>query len=171
MSLSMYTSSVPVFTHALKTLSALLDKGAAFAAEKKIDDAVLLNSRLAPDMFPLSRQVQIACDMVKGGGARLAGVEIPKFEDTETTTDQLKERIAKTIAFLETLDRAQIDGSEQRQIKLQAGPMELEFIGSQYLNSWVYPNLHFHMTTTYNILRHNGVTVGKIDFLGGQNRG
>jgi len=167
MSQSMYTNSVPVFIHALKNLSAILDKAAAFAASKNIDPSVLVNSRLAPDMFPLSRQIQIASDMVKGGGARLASVDNPKFDDTEATFEELQARIAKTIAFLETLTHAQIDGTEEKQIKIQAGPSEYEFKGLQYLNHWVFPNLYFHMATAYNILRHNGVELGKRDFLAG----
>jgi len=167
MSQSMYTNSVPVFIHALKNLSAILDKATTFAASKNIDPSVLVNSRLAPDMFPLSRQIQIASDMVKGGGARLAGVENPRYEDTEATFEELQTRIAKTIAFLETLTRDQIDGTEEKQIKLQAGPSEYEFKGLQYLNHWVFPNLYFHAATAYNILRHNGVELGKRDFLAG----
>jgi uncharacterized protein len=167
MSQSMYTNSVPVFIHALKNLSAILDKGAAFAASRNIDPSVLVNSRLAPDMFPLSRQIQIVSDTVKGAGARLASVENPRYEDNEATFEELQARITKTITFLETLTRAQIDGTEEKQIKLQAGPTEYEFKGLQYLNHWVFPNLYFHAVTAYNILRHNGVELGKRDFLAG----
>ncbi len=167
MSQSMYTNSIPVFVHALKNLSAILDKGAIFAASKSIDPSVLTGSRLAPDMFPLSRQIQIASDMVKGAGARLAGVANPSYDDTETTFEELQARIDKTIMFLETLTRAQIDGTEEKQIKIQAGPNEFEFKGLQYLNHWVFPNLYFHAATAYNILRHNGVELGKRDFLAG----
>ena len=167
MSQSMYTNSVPVFIHALKNLSAILGKGAAFAASKNIDPSVLTGSRLAPDMFPLSRQIQIASDMVKGAGARLSGVTNPSYDDTETTFEELQARIDKTIAFLETLTPAQIDGTEEKQIKIQAGPNEFEFKGLQYLNHWVFPNLYFHAATAYNILRHNGVELGKRDFLAG----
>lgn len=166
MSLSMYSSSIPVFLHYLKNLSVLLAKGAEFAAEKKVDEKVLTGARLYPDMFPLSRQVQIACDVAKGCGARLAGVDAPKYEDNEVTFGELQARIDKTVNFLNTLSASQIDGSEQKQIKLQAGPRELEFVGDFYLRSWALPNVFFHITTTYNILRHNGVPVGKMDFLG-----
>ncbi|MDR2213824.1 MAG: DUF1993 domain-containing protein [Pseudomonadales bacterium] len=166
MSLSMYSSSVPVFQHYLKNLANILQKGSDYVAEKKLDEKVLTSARLFPDMFPLSRQVQIACDMAKGCGARLAGVEAPKFEDTETTFEELRARIDKTSRFLDTLDAAAIDGSEQKQIKLKAGPRELEFAGDFYLRNWALPNVFFHITTTYNILRHNGVPVGKSDFLG-----
>ena len=166
MSLSMYSSSIPVFLHYLKSLSALLKKGAEFAADKKVDEKVLTSSRLYPDMFPLSRQVQIACDVAKGCGARLAGVEVPKYEDNEVTFTELQARIDKTVNFLNTLAASQIDGSEQKQIKLQAGPRELEFVGDFFLRNWALPNVFFHITTTYNILRHNGVPVGKMDYLG-----
>lgn len=166
MSLSMYSSSVPVFLHYLKNLSVLLKKGADYAAEKKVDEKVLTGSRLYPDMFPLSRQVQIACDVAKGCGARLAGVEVPKYEDNEVTFSELQARIDKTVNFLNTLSASQIDGSEQKQIKLQAGPRELEFVGDYFLRNWALPNVFFHITTTYNILRHNGVAVGKMDYLG-----
>jgi len=162
MSLSMYSSSIPVFLHYLKSLSALLKKG----ADKKVDEKVLTSSRLYPDMFPLSRQVQIACDVAKGCGARLAGVEVPKYEDNEVTFTELQARIDKTVNFLNTLAASQIDGSEQKQIKLQAGPRELEFVGDFFLRNWALPNVFFHITTTYNILRHNGVPVGKMDYLG-----
>jgi hypothetical protein len=166
MSLSMYTSSVPVFLHYLKNLSVLLKKGAEYAAEKKVDEKVLTGSRLYPDMFPLTRQVQIACDVAKGCGARLAGVEVPKYEDSEVTFSELQARIDKTVNFLNTLSASQIDGSEKKQIKLQAGPRELEFVGDFFLRNWAMPNVFFHITTTYNILRHNGVPVGKMDYLG-----
>jgi hypothetical protein len=168
MSLSMYSSSVPVFLHFLKSLSNILKKGADYAADKKIDEKVLTGARLYPDMFPLTKQVQIACDVAKGCGARLAGVEIPKFEDTETTFAELQARIDKTVAFLNTLKAEQIDGTEQKEIKLQAGPRELEFVGDFFLRNWALPNVFFHVTTTYNILRHNGVPVGKMDYLSGQ---
>ncbi len=166
MSLSMYTSSIPVLLHYLKNLSVLLKKGAEYAVEKKVDEKVLTGSRLYPDMFPLTRQVQIACDVAKGCGARLAGVEVPKYEDNEVTFSELQARIDKTVNFLNTLSASQIDGSEQKQIKLQAGPRELEFVGDFFLRNWALPNVFFHITTTYNILRHNGVPVGKMDYLG-----
>ncbi len=166
MSLSMYSSSVPVFVHYLKNLSVILKKGADYASEKKIDEKVLTGGRLFPDMFPLSRQVQIACDVAKGCGARLAGMEVPKYDDNEVTFDELQSRIEKTVIFLLSLPEDKINGTEQKQIKLQAGPRELEFVGDFFLRNWALPNVFFHITTTYNILRHNGVAVGKMDFLG-----
>jgi hypothetical protein len=168
MSLSMYSSSVPVLVKFLSNLSAILKKGAEYAAEKKVDEKVLTGARLFPDMFPLSRQVQIACDVAKGCGARLSGVEVPKYEDTEQTFAELLERIGKTVKFLESLPQAGFEGSETRQITLKAGPRELEFVGDFFLRNWALPNVYFHITTAYNILRHNGVAVGKMDFLGGQ---
>lgn len=166
MTLSMYQASVPVIVRALTNLSAVLTKGEKNAEMRKIDPSVLVQGRLAPDMFALARQVQIATDVVKGGGARLAGVEIPSFADTETTFAELRERIAKTIAFLNTLTPAQLDGSEQKDIQLKVGGNDLQFKGQQYLFGFVLPNLFFHSTMTYAILRHNGVDVGKADFLG-----
>ncbi len=166
MSLSMYQASVPVFIRTLGNLSAILDKGAAFAEAKKIDPSVLVNARLAPDMFPLSRQIQIATDGVKGAVARLSGVEVPSFADTETTFDELKARIAKTIAFVQSVNAAQIDGTEDRAITLKVGGKEKNFKGQAYLLNFVLPNLYFHSATAYGILRHNGVEIGKQDFLG-----
>ena len=166
MSLSMYQASIPVFTRMLGNLSAILKKAEANAEARKIDPSVFVNARLAPDMHPLSRQIQIATDAVKGGAARLAGVEIPSFPDTETTFAELHERIAKTIAFLETFKPAQIDGSEERTITLKLGPTEVSFPGQTYLLNFVIPNFFFHLTTAFAILRHNGVDVGKMDFLG-----
>ena len=166
MSLSMYQISVPVFVRALENLSSLLAKGKAFAEAKKIEATVLENSRLAADMFPLKRQVQIASDAVKGCAARLAGVEIPNFPDTENTFDELEERIAKTLAFLKTIKEDKIDGTEDKTVKLKIGPNEMEFKGHAYLLGLVMPNLYFHITTVYAILRHNGVEIGKMDFLG-----
>lgn len=168
MSLSMYSSSVPVFLHCLKSLSNILKKGADYAAEKKIDEKVLTSGRLYPDMFPLTRQVQIACDVAKGCGARLAGIDVPKYDDNEVTFADLQARIEKTVDFLKSIPEASISGSEQKQIKLQAGQRELEFVGDYFLRNWALPNVYFHITTAYNILRHNGVAVGKMDFLGGQ---
>jgi len=166
MSLSMYSSSIPVLLHFLKNLSVILRKGADFAADRKIDEKVLTGARLYPDMFPLTRQVQIACDVAKGCGARLAGVDVPKYEDNESTFADLQARIEKTMAFLKSLPEDKINGTEQKQIKLTAGPRELEFVGEFFLRNWAIPNVHFHITTTYNILRHNGVAVGKADYLG-----
>jgi len=164
--MSMYSASVPVITRFLNNLSAILEKGEAFCEEKNIEGTVLTSARLAPDMFPLARQVMIACDVAKGCGARLAGVEAPKHEDVEVTFAELKARIAKTVAFLETLDESSFAVSESKDISFKAGPYELNFTGESYLNTFALPNLYFHVTTTYNILRHNGVAIGKMDFLG-----
>ncbi|MDC1527903.1 DUF1993 domain-containing protein [Gammaproteobacteria bacterium] len=164
--MSMYTSSVPVAIHFLGNLSKILEKAQAFCEEKKIEPTVLTSARLAPDMFTLARQVQIACDVAKGCGARLSDTEAPKHEDTETTFEELQARIQKTIAFLETLSADSIDGTEAKEIHIKAGPYELEFTGADFLNKWALPNLYFHITTTYSILRHNGVEVGKMDYLG-----
>jgi uncharacterized protein len=166
MPLSMYQASIPVFVRMLNNLLVILDKGAAYAEQKKIEPSVLINDRLAADMFPLSRQVQIASDAVKGAAARLAGAEVPSFPDTETTFAELKERVKKTIAFAQGFKASQIDGSEERKISLKVGPNELNFTGQAYLLNFVLPNLYFHITTAYAILRHNGVPVGKMDFLG-----
>jgi hypothetical protein len=167
MEMSMYQASIPQFVKMLTNLSNILKKGEAFAKEKNIDGAVLVNARLAPDMFPLSKQIQIACDQVKNGMARLAGVEAPKFDDHESTFEQLQERIAKTIAFAKTITSAQLEGSESKEIKFSIKEWSFEFVGDQYLFTWIIPNFYFHITTAYNILRHNGVAVGKSDYLGG----
>ena len=166
MTISMYQASVPVFINKLENLSAILDKGAADAETRKIDPSVFVNARIAPTMFSLSRQVQIACDTAKAGAARLAGIEPPAFEDSETTFPQLKERIANTIKFLQSIDAAKIDGSEDRKITYTQRGKESNFICQPYLLNYVLPNLYFHITTTYLILRNNGVEVGKRDFLG-----
>jgi hypothetical protein len=166
MSLTMYQASIPVFVRMLGNLSAILDKAAAHAEAKKIDPAIFINARLAPDMYPLSRQVQIATDMVKGCAARLAGIEVPCYEDNETTFADLQARIAKTVAFLQSVSASQIDGSEDCKITLQFGSKEASFLGQVYLLDFVLPNFHFHLTTTYAILRHNGVEIGKMDYIG-----
>ena len=166
MTLSMYQASVPVFLHALENLQAILAKSAAHAEAKKIEPAVFINARLAPDMFPLSRQVQIASDAAKGCAARLAGVAVPSYEDTETTFPELHERLAKTIAFVKGFTPAQIDGSEERSVVLKMRSGELAFRGQDYLLRMALPNFFFHVTTAYDILRHNGVEVGKMDYLG-----
>ena len=163
---SMSQTALPTFEIGLTALSGVLDKAAAFAAAKKVDPAVLLGYRLAPDMFALARQVQVACDQAKNGTARLAGVEPPKFEDTETTLDQLKDRIAKTVAFLKTLDAKAIDASADRDITFPLGPNKGQMQGGDYLNHFVLPNFYFHLTAAYAIVRHCGVEVGKRDFLG-----
>jgi uncharacterized protein len=166
MTISMYQASVPPIIKCLHNLINILNKGAAHAETKKIDPSVLINSRLYPDMHPLSKQIQIASDVTRRGVARLAGVEAPAMVDDETTFPQLIDRINNTIAYLETITPAQIDGSEQKQISLPMGKHSIEFAGMPYLISFILPNLYFHATTTYNILRHSGVELGKIDFLG-----
>jgi hypothetical protein len=162
----MYQASVPTFIHGFTNLSAILTKGEAHAVAKKIDPSVFVGARLAPDMFPLSRQIQIATDVTKGGCARLAGIEIPSYADTETTFPELQARIAKTVDFLQSIKPMLIDGSEDRAISLKVGGKEMNFKGQAYLLNFVIPNFYFHITTTYAILRHNGVDVGKADFLG-----
>ncbi|MCY1518178.1 hypothetical protein D9M68_528870 [compost metagenome] len=166
MSLSMYQACVPVFTRQLNNLSTILGIAAAHAETRKIDPSVFLNARLAPDMFPLSRQVQIACDGAKGGIALLAGIEAPSHADDETTFAELQARIAKTLAFLQGVDAAQVDGSEERTVTLKRRDKETHFQGQAFLLDHVLPNFYFHLTTAYAILRHNGVEIGKRDFLG-----
>jgi hypothetical protein len=166
MQISMYQASAPRFIHILNNLSAMLDKAQAHAEAKKIEPAALTTFRLFPDMFPLSKQVQVACDLSKGAMARLAGVENPKHEDTEQTFAELKARIAKTIAFIDSVKREQIDGTEDKDIVVKLGKQEYTFKGMQYLLNFAYPNVYFHATTAYNILRHNGVELGKKDFVG-----
>lgn len=166
MSLTMYQASIPVFVRMLGNLSSILDKAAAHAEAKKIDLSVFVNSRLAPDMYPLSRQVQIATDMAKGCAARLAGIEVPSYEDNETTFAELQTRIGKTVAFLQTVSELQINGSEERTVTLKLRNNEISFIGQTYLLNFVLPNFYFHITTAYAILRHNGVELGKMDFIG-----
>lgn len=162
----MYQTSVPRFANMLKNLSAILDKAQAHAEARKIDPAVLMNFRLYPDMLPMKRQVQIACDSAKGAVARLAGVEVPKYEDTEETFADLKARIAKTIEFIQTFKPAQIDGTEEKAVHLKLGQREVDYKGMQYLLGHALPNFYFHVTTAYGILRHNGVEIGKRDYLG-----
>lgn len=166
MTLSMYQASVPVFIRNLGNLAAILQKAEKFAESKKIDPSVLINARLAPDMYPLVKQIQIASDSVKGCAARLAGVEIPSFADTETTFAELQARIAKTVDFLKTVTAAQIDGSEERAITMKTPSRELHFKGQGYLLNFVLPNLFFHISIAYAILRHNGLDIGKMDFIG-----
>jgi hypothetical protein len=163
---SLSQASVTVFETGLNALSGVLDKAAAFAAAKKIDASVLLNSRLSPDMFNLTRQVQVVTDQARRGSARLAGTEPPSYEDTETTIDQLKARLAKTVAYLKTLDPKQIDAATDREITFPLGTNKAEMKGGDYLNHFVLPNFYFHLTAAYAILRHCGVDIGKRDFLG-----
>lgn len=157
---------VPFLTHSLNALSAILDKAEAHCAAKRIDPAVMAQTRLIPDMLPLWRQVTIACDHAKGAPARLAGVDVPSFADTETTLADLKDRIAKTVAFIATIPADAFDSADARTITVKAGPRELTFPAAQYYFGYAIPNFYFHMTTAYNILRTSGVDVGKVDFLG-----
>ncbi len=166
MTISIHDLSIPVLTRALTNLSAMLDKAAAHAAARKFDPAVLVQARLFPDMFPLSRQVQIACDTAKGAAGRLAGIEIPKHEDTETTFDELKQRIAKTLDFVNSVKAEQLRGAESRAIEMKFPNRTITFTGLSYLMGFVLPNLFFHESMTYALLRSNGVEVGKMDFLG-----
>jgi uncharacterized protein len=167
MSFSMSKASLPALEIGLNALSGVLDKAQAFATTKKVDPSVLLGTRLCPDMFALTRQVQVASDLAKNGMARLAGVEPPRFEDTETTIDQLKARLAKTVSFLKTLDPKKIDAATDREITFPLGPTHKGHMkGDDYLNHFVLPNVYFHLTAAYAILRHCGVELGKEDFLG-----
>jgi uncharacterized protein len=166
MKISMHALSVEVFANALDNLSRILEKGANSAAQRKFDPGVLLAARLAPDMLPLTRQVQIAADIAKNSVARLAGQEPPRFEDTETSIEQLRARLARTIDFLKGVPASALEGAETRDIKLPAGERTLEFKGLEFLQRWAIPNVFFHFATAYDILRHNGVELGKRDFLG-----
>ncbi|GIL39706.1 hypothetical protein TMPK1_19430 [Rhodospirillales bacterium TMPK1] len=163
----MYESSVPVFIRLLDALGGVLKKGQQSCTDRKIPESVMLQSRLAPDMFPLSRQVQIACDMVKGGGARLAGVAVPSYPDDEVDFAQLLARIEKTKSFLRELDKASFEGSDKRTVTLKIAGNEMQFVGQPYLLLFVLPNFYFHLTAAYAILRHNGVALEKRDFIGG----
>lgn len=163
----MYQASAPQFAKMLNNLLVILQKGEEFAASKGMDEKELVESRLIADMFPLSKQVQIACDQVKNGMARLAGIEPPKYDDQETTLAQLRERVTKTLLFLQSIQPEQIDGTEEKKIEFSIQTYHFEFVGAQYLLTWLIPNFYFHVTTTYDILRHHGVAIGKTDFLGG----
>jgi hypothetical protein len=162
----MYQASVPRFVNILGNLSNILDKAQAHVDAKKLDETTLTTYRLFPDMFPMARQVQIACDGAKGVVARLAGVEIPVHDDTEKTLAELKTRIAKTIAFVQSVTPKQIDGTEDKAIVIVRGDKETHYTGMQFLMGHAIPNFYFHITTAYNILRHNGVEIGKRDFIG-----
>lgn len=166
MSLSMYDLSIPVLRRGLANLTVILDKGAAHAAARKFEPATLVQARLFPDMFPLSRQVQITCDTAKGAAARLAGIDIPRHEDTETSFEELKQRIAKTLDFLGTVKAEQLRGAETRTVEVKFPSRTLTFTGLSYLMDFVLPNFYFHESMTYALLRSNGVEVGKMDFLG-----
>jgi hypothetical protein len=167
MSLSMYQISVPVFVHLLNSLSTFLDKAGKHAEARKIDPTVLVNARLFPDMFALVRQVQICCDSAKGCVARLAGAEVPNWPDAETSFAELQARIARTIEFVQAFPEAQLDGSEDRPIHIKLRSRELNMSGRDYLLTFAQPNFYFHLTAAYAILRHNGVELGKADYLGG----
>jgi hypothetical protein len=166
MTISMHQASAPRFANTLRNLSAILDKAQAHCEAKKVDPAVMAGMRLIADMLPLSRQVQIACDTAKGAVARLAGVEVPKHEDTEQTLAELKQRIAKTIDFVLSVNPEKIDGSEERAVTLKLGGKDVTYTGLQYLLGHAYPNFYFHATTAYDILRSNGVDLGKRDYIG-----
>jgi uncharacterized protein len=168
--ISMYATSIPVFQNHLKALDAIVDKAAAFAKEKDFDPDILVNTRLRPDMFPLSRQIQIATDLAKGAASRLSGAMPPSYEDDEKTLSDLKARIAKTLEHLATFKPEQIDGSEERKINFAVGPLgnrrDLAFTGQSYLISFVLPNFFFHCTMTYALFREAGLDIGKRDYLG-----
>lgn len=165
MSIPMYDATIPQFKRMLANLSNFLTKAEAQSSALQVDGKVFLGARLFPNMYDLTRQVQIACDQVKNGMARLAGMDAPRFEDHESTFEELQERIAKTVAFLESLQPEQINGSESRQISFSIRDHKFEFVGDAYVTTWIIPNFYFHVTTAYNILRHNGVGLGKSDFL------
>jgi len=167
MAISMYSALVPPLMHSLQALSAILGKAQAHCEARKIDPTVLLNARLYPDMFALTRQVQIACDTAKGAASRLAGADIPGHPDTETSFAELQARIQKTLDHLASFKPEQIDGSEGRAVVLKFPNSTLEFTGQQYLSGFVLPNFYFHVTTAYGLLRHSGVELGKRDYLGG----
>jgi hypothetical protein len=166
MACGLYDVSIPVFARMLRNVSALLDRMTADAQARKIEPSVLLASRLYPDMFPLLRQVQLACDFAKGASARLAGVPVPAFADDETTVDELKARIEKVITFVGSVARADVDAGFDRAITIKIRDGSVELKGIDYLNNMAMPNFYFHCTTAYAILRHNGVAIGKRDFVG-----
>lgn len=171
MKISMHGASVGVYTRLLRSLNAILDKTQAWVTERKIDPSAILQARLAPDMFTFTRQIQIATDMAKGTAGRLAGQELPRYEDTETNIAELKARVTKTIAFLESLNADAFEGSESREIVLKLGPpgnqREMKFNGLDYLQGFGTPNVYFHYTMVYALLRHNGLELAKSDYIGG----
>ncbi|HMM76453.1 MAG TPA: DUF1993 domain-containing protein [Gammaproteobacteria bacterium] len=164
--MTLYEQTVPVFTRMLDNLSAMLDKAQAHAAAAKYEVAVLLEARLFPDMFPLTRQVQLATDFAKGCCARLVGQEVPRWEDTEKTLPELQARLRKTLDYLAGFLPAQFDDAATRAIELKTPAGSFHFTGDSFVQTWALPNFYFHVTTAYNLLRHNGVPVGKLDFLG-----
>lgn len=166
MKVSIHSLAVEQVTHTLKQLIGLLDKGVAYAEAKKFDPTVLVNARLAPDMHPLAKQIQIVSDTAKFGIARLSGVEAPKFEDNERTMDELKARLAKTIDFVQSASASAFEGGEDREVKINVPGRTIEMNGLTYLRGWLLPNFFFHTSIAYAILRHNGVDIGKRDFLG-----
>lgn len=170
MTISMYSASVPTFQHMLRNLSHILDKGAADAEARKYDPAVIMSYRLAPDMLPFTRQILIACDAAKNGVARISGVEAPKFEDNEASFPELKARIQKTLDYLATVKPESMDGTEDKDITFPVGRDKTRTMTAEaYLKHWALPNFFFHITTAYAILRHNGVQLGKSDYLAGAN--
>ena len=166
MPISMYQASAPRFVNMLMNLSAILDKAQAHSEAAQFDPARLPNYRLYPNMFPMKRQVQAACDIAKGAVARLAGVEAPKHEDNEQTFAELRTRIAKTVEFIRSVKPVQIDGSDDKEITMKLRGQDMKFTGMQYLLGFAYPNFYFHVTTAYDILRHNGIELGKRDYIG-----
>jgi hypothetical protein len=162
----MYTASVPVFRQVLGSLAAILEKAESHADLKKVEPQALLQARLFPDMFPLLRQVQVAADFAKGTVARLGGVEVPRYEDIETDFAGLQARIAKTLAFIDSVPREAIEASSDRDVTVGSGDKQREFKGQTYLVHYSLPHFYFHATTAYAILRHNGVEIGKKDFIG-----
>ena len=166
MSLSLYDASIPTFLHTLRSLKAILDKAVAHAEARKFDPNVFVSSRLYPDMLPFNRQIQIASDAAKGAAARLSGTEPPKFEDNETTMAELIARLTKTIDYLESFKPAQFEGDDNRVITIKSPRMTLNFTAVNFVRHWALPNFFFHITTTYALLRHGGVEIGKLDYLG-----
>ena len=167
MPFSMYEASIPPMIRMLQNLSSILNKAVAQAEADRTNPAALLEARLAPDMYPLTRQIQITSDTAKGCAARLAGLEVPSFPDTETTFPELQARVAKTIEYLQSVKPEQVAGSENRTITLKFPKRTLEFTGCEYLTGFVLPNFYFHLTTAYDILRHKGIQIGKMDYIGG----
>jgi uncharacterized protein len=166
MSITMYSASTPVFVRMLTNLGTWLDKAEAHATAKKFEPSVYLGARFAPDMLPFTKQIQIACDMAKFGIARLAAVDAPKFDDTEASLAELRERVRATVDFIKSVPAAKIDGTDDKDVTIPRRDGTMTLKGEAYLKHFVLPNFFFHMTTTYALLRHNGVELGKIDFLG-----